>query len=244
MFVKCLGCGDAFGSGGRLQTSFYIRAGGKGILLDCGASTLIALRKEKLTPDDIDVILITHLHGDHFGGLPFILCEILALARRKKTLTIIGPPAIRERTLQALACFYPGIAPTAESPIVFKIYTAGVKMEFEGLQIEACEAIHSPDSHPHSLRLEADQKVVVFSGDTEWSENLIKISRGADLFICECSSYAGAMPGHLSLKQLLLHVDRIEAKQIVLTHLGEDALKNVLKFPLAVASDGMILMLD
>lgn len=244
MFIKCLGSGDAFGSGGRCNTSFYIRTDASGILLDCGASTLIAMKREKLSTDDIDVVVISHLHGDHFGGLAFLLCEITALNTRSKPLTIIGPPDVEARSRQALECFFPGVALKADSAIRFTTYTTEEKLTLDSLQLTPYAAIHSPQTHPHSLRLVADQKVVAYSGDTEWTEDLLRVSKGADLFICEASTYESSIKHHLSVKQVLDQIDRVDAKRIVLTHLSEEALKHTNEIPLTVAADGMVLMDD
>lgn len=242
VFVKCLGSGDAFGSGGRFNTSFYIRTGGKGILMDCGASTLIALKKEKLSMQDIDVVLITHFHGDHFGGLPFVLCEIAAVANRKKLLTIIGPEGIRENSLQSLACFYPGVELTDESNVRFMSFTAGIAITLDNISVNAFEVIHSPETRPHALRIECDGKVVAYSGDTQWTDALIDVSRDADLFICEGSTYDKVIKNHLSIQEVLSKRHLLSAKKIVFTHLSEAALKVVPTRGVDLADDGMVLL--
>ena len=75
MRLTVIGCGDAFGAGGSLQTSFHVRAAGSTFLIDCGATTLIGMRRLGLQPNDIDTVFVTHLHGDHFGGLPWLLVD-------------------------------------------------------------------------------------------------------------------------------------------------------------------------
>jgi ribonuclease BN (tRNA processing enzyme) len=148
MFVQCLGSGDAFGSGGRLNTCFYIKTTGQEILLDCGASTLGALKKEGMSAHQIDMILITHLHGDHFGGLPFILCEITALKARKKRLTIVGPPGLREKTLMVLQSFYPGVE-VDDRLVNFVTYEAKQTLRLGDVLVTPYQVIHSPESNPH-----------------------------------------------------------------------------------------------
>ena len=242
VFVKCLGSGDAFGSGGRFNTSFYIRTATKGILVDCGASTLIALKKEKLSMHDIDIILITHFHGDHFGGLPFVLCEIVALANRKKPLTIVGPEGIRENSLQSLACLYPGVELTDESNIRFMTYTAGNAMRVDDITLTSFKVIHSPETLPHALRIECGDKVVAYSGDTQWTDALIDVSRDADLFICEGSTYDKIINNHLSILEVLSKRHLLQAKRIVFTHLSEQALKIAPAKGVDIADDGMVLL--
>lgn len=244
MYVQCLGSGDAFGSGGRLNSSFYIRTKSKGILLDCGASTLAALKKQNLSAADIDIILISHLHGDHFGGLPFILCEMIAMGNRSKPLTIIGPQATKEKTMQGLECFFPGICMKGDTPVEFLTYQTAHVLEHASIQVTAFPAVHSPATNPHSLRVTADNTVISYSGDTEWSDALVRASMDADLFICEGSTWSTPVKHHISIKELLAQRHLIRAKRIVLTHLGEEALIHIGDIPLTVATDGMVLMDD
>lgn len=244
MFVKCLGSGDAFASGGRLNSSFFIRTRTLGVLLDCGASALIALKKARLSANDVDVILISHLHGDHFGGLAFLLCEIIATGKRTKPLTIIGPEGTREKTLVILDALFPGTELAPDAPVRFIHFTTEEVLAFETLQLTAFAAVHSPLTNPHSLRIVADGAIIGYSGDTEWSDTLLRVSMNADLFICEASSWNTTIRYHLSVKGLLAQLHRIQAKRIVLTHLGEETLKKIDHVPFTFAEDGMVLMDD
>ncbi|MBV8431960.1 MAG: MBL fold metallo-hydrolase, partial [Solirubrobacterales bacterium] len=62
-----VGCGDAFAAGGRFQTSFYVEGGEEPLLIDCGATTLAALKRLGIDSTSIGVVVLSHLHGDHFG---------------------------------------------------------------------------------------------------------------------------------------------------------------------------------
>ena len=73
--LQFIGCGDAFGSGGRSNTCFHVTGEDVNVLIDCGATSLPALKREKIAREAIDLILITHFHGDHFAGLPFFLLD-------------------------------------------------------------------------------------------------------------------------------------------------------------------------
>ena len=92
--VQFVGSGDAFGSGGRFQTCIALRARGDLFLVDFGASSLIAMQQLGIDPNDVSKILITHLHGDHFGGLPFLLLHAQHVSKRTAPLTIAGPPGL------------------------------------------------------------------------------------------------------------------------------------------------------
>ena len=73
MRLQFLGSGDAFGSGGRFNMCILVESEATRFLVDCGASSLIAMKRLGVSPNSIDTILITHLHADHFGGLPFFI---------------------------------------------------------------------------------------------------------------------------------------------------------------------------
>ena len=90
--IRVAGCGDAFGSGGRFQTCFVVDDGLGRFVLDFGVTSLAALQHQAIDPDSIDLVLISHMHGDHVGGLPFLLLQRAFASREKRPLTIAGPP--------------------------------------------------------------------------------------------------------------------------------------------------------
>src|SRR5262245_35726680 len=94
--VMFLGSGDAFGSGGRFQTCILVKTPTSNFLIDCGASSLVAMKRCGTRPVDIQHILISHLHGDHFGGLPFFLLDA-QFSKRETPLLIAGPPGTQAR---------------------------------------------------------------------------------------------------------------------------------------------------
>lgn len=106
--LRFLGSGDAFGSGGRMQTCIMVRATPGSCLIDCGASSLIAMKQAGIDPNEIDVILVSHLHGDHFGGIPFFVLDAQLLTKRTKPLVIAGPPGVRDRVRSAMEVLFPG----------------------------------------------------------------------------------------------------------------------------------------
>ena len=106
--IKFLGCGDNFGSGGRFQTCILVRSNETTFLIDCGASSLIAMKRFGVKLLDIDSILITHLHGDHFAGIPFFILDSQLISRRTEPLLIAGPPGLEERNRNAMEVMFPG----------------------------------------------------------------------------------------------------------------------------------------
>jgi ribonuclease BN (tRNA processing enzyme) len=101
MKLRFLGTGDAFGSGGRFNTCFYVEHYHGAFLIDCGASSLIPMRKFGIDPNSIQAIFITHLHGEQFGGLPFLILDAQLVSRRAASLTVAGPAGLGDRLFAA-----------------------------------------------------------------------------------------------------------------------------------------------
>src|SRR5271156_2524838 len=108
MRLQFLGTGDAFGSGGRLNMCFFVDRGEASFLVDCGASTMISIRRFAVDPDRIGAIVVSHLHGDHFGGLPFFILDAQLVSRRTWPLVIVGPKVIGARLFALMEALFPG----------------------------------------------------------------------------------------------------------------------------------------
>src|SRR5690242_19473252 len=96
--VTVLGCGDAFGAGGRLHSAYLVQTPESTFLVDCGPTILQALKRLRLDPGCIDFVVLSHLHGDHFAGLPFLFMEYRYEAPRTRPLAVYGPRDIARRT--------------------------------------------------------------------------------------------------------------------------------------------------
>ena len=104
MEVRFVGSGDAFGSGGRFQTCIRLQHEAFTVLVDCGATSLTAMKAQQLDPGEVDAVVISHLHGDHFGGLPFLVLDG-HFTRRTKPLTVFGPAGTAQRLIAAMETF-------------------------------------------------------------------------------------------------------------------------------------------
>jgi ribonuclease BN (tRNA processing enzyme) len=239
--VTFVGSGDAFGSGGRFQACLYLDGGEEPLLLDCGATSLIALKRLNIDPHRIGWIALSHLHGDHFAGLPWL---ILAgqFANRTKPLAIMGPTGTERRVRDTFELLYPG-APGAERPFTtrFEEFEQRTSRQFGPARITALPVAHSSATRPHGLRVEYAGNVIAYSGDTEWTDTLTELAKGADLFVCECNFFDKKAPGHLDYRTLIEHRGELECERIVLTHMSEDMLGHLPEVELETASDGAVI---
>lgn len=235
--LTVIGSGDAFGSGGRLNTCFHVKSGSGQFLIDCGATSLVGLKQHGFQVKDIDVILITHFHGDHYGGLPFILLDY---ARQKAVgpLTIVSPPGCKERVQSLLDLLYPGSLVVDELPLNFIEYQAFETIETTHFVLETFPVVHVEAALPNAFRIDIKGKIISYSGDTAWTPELLKVAAGADLFICQCNFYEKTSKGHLDYKTLLRYLPQLSCKRIWLTHFDTEMLSNLEKIELEYAEDG------
>jgi ribonuclease BN (tRNA processing enzyme) len=243
--VTFAGSGDAFGSGGRLHTCLLVDALATTFLIDCGPSSLAAMRRLGRSPGEIDVIVVSHLHGDHFAGIPFLLLDAEHASKRTRRLTIAGPPGSRSRIEQALDIFFPGAATTDwRFPLEVLELEPEVPAQLGPLTVTPFVVVHPSGAPPFALRVECDGFVIAYSGDTEWTESLVRAARGADLFIAEAYTFERRVRYHLDLRTLANQLDTIGAKRVILTHMSDDVLSRMNELDWEPADDGMEVVLD
>lgn len=241
MQVQFVGCGDAFGSGGRLNTCFHVTGNAANFLIDCGASSLPALKRAKVDRNAVELILITHFHGDHFAGLPFFLLDA-QFSRRTGPLVIAGPQGIETRLTQVMETLFENSSRTAQK---FALSVVSLEPEqaqsFGAVRVTPFPVVHGESGGPFlAYRIEVEGRVLAYTADTEWTETLVPLGRNADLFIAEAYTYERAVKNHLSLKTLEAHLGEIRPKRLILTHMSDDVLSRLNALPYVAANDGMM----
>lgn len=235
--ITFIGSGNAFADGGRSHACIHISAPGVSLLLDCGASSLPAIKRE-IDPEAIDAIAVSHLHGDHFGGIPFLVIE-QHFAGRRAPLLIGGPRGLPGRLRAAEAALYPDFFKKTMLGYPVREMTLGsADTEFGGARVSAHPVRHVADSEPHGLRVRVGAKVIAYSGDATWSDDLGLLAKGADLFICDASYFDTDDPSHISYRTLMSHRGELDCKRIVLTHLGAETLARIGELDVDHAVDG------
>jgi ribonuclease BN (tRNA processing enzyme) len=241
MWVRFVGSGDAFGSGGRYNTCFHVTGEHINFLIDCGASSLPALKRCGIDREAIDLLLVTHFHGDHFGGLPFLMLDA-QFTRRTRPLIVAGPQGIEKRLEQVMEALFEGSSKRERRfDLRIATLTPEAVASFGAVNVTAFPVVHGESGGPFlGYRIEAEGRVIAYTGDTEWTEALVPLGRDADLFIAETFTYDRAIRNHLSLKTLQEHLAEIRPKRLILTHMSDDMLGRLDSLPYETAADGMV----
>jgi ribonuclease BN (tRNA processing enzyme) len=242
--VRFVGSGDSFGSGGRFQTCILVDAPGVRFAIDFGATSLVALRQQGIEHNSIDVILLTHLHGDHCGGTPFLLMDAMLAAKRTRPLVIAGPRQTQSRMHEISEALFPGMhVMQPKFPLSYVEMQVGQPHDVQGLVVTPQPARHTAATNPMALRVEVGGKIIGCTGDGEFTPEMAQVGQGADLLIAECYFYSKPVKWHLNYPELARHEQAFGAKRIVLTHMSEEMLAHADDVPQECAEDGMVIEL-
>jgi ribonuclease BN (tRNA processing enzyme) len=239
------GSGDAFGSGGRLQACVHVQPLGReeAVLLDCGASALVGLKRCGLDPNDVTVVAVSHLHGDHFGGLPYLLLDG-QFRHRHRPLHIIGPPGMRQRLEEAMEVLFPDSTRVRRrfATHVHEL-ASGATLDVEQVTVQAFGVDHAAGAPALGLRLRVAGRVIAYSGDTAWTDTLIELADRADLFVCEAYTSSRRVRYHMELSTLRANLSRLRCARLLLTHPSPDLLAHRSELGLDLADDGTVIEL-
>ncbi|MCL5044648.1 MAG: MBL fold metallo-hydrolase [Deltaproteobacteria bacterium] len=239
--VAVLGAGDAFGSRGQLQSGYYLKAGGFKLLMEAGPSVLAAMKREGLQPNDIDLVLISHLHGDHFAGLPFLILDYLWEKPRRRKLMVAGPRHLESRTWRLFKAMYPrSDASAVRRRLQFVVLNPETSVRLGPVEVAAMRTPHTNPDVSLAFRLSAGGKTIAYSGDTGWTERLLTLAKKTDLFLCECTYFQTRHRDfHLDYPLIEANRSKFDAGRMVLTHAGGEVLDRRRELALEIAHDGM-----
>ncbi len=242
--VTFAGSGDAFGNGGRYQACIHLRPqGGSPVLLDCGATSLPALKRLGLDPGEIAAVFVSHLHGDHFGGLPFLILDG-QFSRRTAPLAVVGPPGTAQRLADTMECLFPGSSTTSRRFGVDVTELApGASATVCGTTASAWQADHPSGAPALILRLSLAGRTIAYTGDTAWTSAIADAAKETDLLIAEAYYRDKSIPYHLRLADLDAHRERLTARRVIVTHMSDDMLSSQSDTLFEAASDGLTVSL-
>ena len=241
--VTFAGSGDAFGSGGRFQTCILVDGPTKRVAIDFGTSSLIALNQLGVAHNSIDAIVITHLHGDHCGGVPFMLMDAMLGAKRQTPLTIAGPRGTKARLAEVCEALFPGMHTMTPRFAVHYVEMDLMKKNsvVAGVSATPYPAVHTRETNPTSVRVEVEGKTISYTGDSAWNKHMAPLARDADLFVAECYFHAKHVRFHLNYPDIREHWDEFQAKRTVFTHMSSEMLAHLDVVPQETAHDGLVL---
>lgn len=246
LVLKVIGCGDAMGSGGRNNTCFLVDDIYGRFAIDFGATSLTALNAMAIAPDTIGAVYLTHLHGDHFGALPNLLLLREFESKSDATLSIIGPIGTKDRLVKLCEAMFPGMWKTQwRFPLEIIEAETGAAFDHMGRRILTQAVTHyaGPEAST-AIRIETGTHKIAYSGDTGWNDNLIEISAGTDLFLCDCfDRFDAPFEGHMSYETLLGKSAQLGTKRLMMTHLGPHMIASAESFAIEQAQDGMVIRL-
>lgn len=235
-----VGSGDAFGTGGRFNTCLHVEIGAERFFVDFGSSSLIALKRLGIGYGEVGHILVTHLHADHGGGLPSLLLEAMIVSRRTAPLTIAGPPGMADWLAALQQRMYPGsdgLRPRFDLAVIEMPPGRGHRIG--ALDVTPYPMRHTPDTRPSGLRVETSGKTLSYTGDSEWTDDILALAGGADLLVSECYAYDRKVPMHMSYGDIRANRHRLKVGRLVLTHAGPEMLNPPPEVAEICARDGM-----
>lgn len=242
--VTVLGSGDAFGAGGRLNSAYLVESAGATFLVDCGTTVLQALKRAGVDPARIDFVVLSHLHGDHFGGVPFLFMDFLYESRRARPITIYGPPTTERRVRALFGALYER---QARDPLPFGVTYVDMPSPgprtAHGVTVQAFAVPHVSELVCYGYRISVGGCTIVYSGDSAWTDEFVALTKGTDLFICECSTFETQLGIHVSYPEIAARAATLGCRRLVLSHLGAEPLRRRGEISLEIAEDGMVIEL-
>jgi len=214
MDLTILGSGSAIQFEKRASASFLLETGGKKIVLDAGFYLLDRLERAGVMADEIDAVYISHKHPDHFIGLIHLLFALKnQYYKPKEELLIFGFKGLKEwfgKFQQIMGRWV-----TPDTRLIFCDDTEG---ENDYFQWEIFKTEHSPEST--GIIIKAENRKILYTGDTEYFEKLPIYAKGCDLMIAECGSGNDCINrGHMNMNDLKMIAESSTVKLILATHI-------------------------
>jgi ribonuclease BN (tRNA processing enzyme) len=242
--VTFLGTGSAFSDGGRHHSAYLIQSPKGSLLLDCGPTALASLKRLHLPTSQIDQILLSHFHGDHFAGLPFFFLEYVYVQPRSRPLVIAGPPGVEEIVNRLFETMY---SDSASEPLPYSIeYIEALpdqKFLLGDIEINPFRVPHQNQPISLGFELLVEGRKIVYTGDSGWTEDFVSRTQGADLFLCECTFFETRLNTHIDYPRIIENLARLQAKRTILTHLGDEVQKRCREIDMELACDGLSIQL-
>lgn len=217
MELVILGSGTIVPSLARWSPAYLLKVGPKSVLVDLGPGVLRRMVEAGSGILDIDLIALSHFHPDHIADfVPLIFASKYAIGSyRARDLTVLAPEGFGELYSELIEAFGDWIVPEAYRLDIREMRRG--RIDLVDFSVTSVPVVHNPESI--ALRFDTEGTSLVYSGDTDWSDDLIGLADRADLLLLECS-FPDAMkvPGHLTPSEAGRIAAEAGVKHLVLTH--------------------------
>ncbi|MDQ7032178.1 MAG: ribonuclease Z [Desulfonauticus sp.] len=224
MKITFLSVGEAFDEH-LANTSLLVSTEKLDLLIDCGFSVPPYFWQHTKNPLDLTAIYITHLHGDHYFGLPQLLLRFYE-HNRSKELIILGPKGIKEKLLTILDYAYSGLTNKLGFNLIFQELEADEEFSLSPLLIKTFQSQHPVNCLGIGI-LEGKTKIY-YSGDGLPGQKARDFCKLANLVILETYTIDAPKPGHNSIKQAIDIAT--QCKMIALVHIQRNERKTLKQF--------------
>jgi ribonuclease BN (tRNA processing enzyme) len=213
-----LGCSGGYPGPGRACSGYLLETGDRRFWIDAGSGTLAQLHRHCTLPD-LDAILITHLHADHWTDLPLAVHTLGFMHADAEPLPVFGPPGFVDACGVTLRWRLEGDQPAFEPRELHD----GLRADVAGAEITPLRVEHG-DLETYGLRIVAEGLTFAYSADARACDALVTLARNADLFLCEAGTMDESSTMHLNPAQAAGYAAAAGARGLALTHLppGED----------------------
>lgn len=216
--LQFVGTGNAFAPGGLCWNGFL--ANGR-FLFEAPPQALMSLNKIGVDPNALEAVILSHHHGDHFLGLPFLILH-WKYQGRVAPVRIVGPPGTEQLTRDIGERVYPGLFEIAYD-IEWVVAEPGKKLTVGALELEPVSVKHDTRlalSLGYHARLNGRR--FAYTGDSAICDAVLDLARGAEVLVSECASRDGEIDIHMNL---IDDIPRVHAAlgpdaHLLLTHLG------------------------
>jgi ribonuclease BN (tRNA processing enzyme) len=202
---------------GRGQAATWFEDASGALLVDCGPSFMAHANRFGVDLERLRAVAITHFHGDHLAGLPFLLMHFQSIARRTRPLDLLGPAGLKGHLDALCALMYDRWG----FPFPLRVHEwdpAGALAPWDNTHWLLTP--HAMQHKPESLgfRLQTAETTVAFTGDTVLCPALFALARGADVLVVECTLPTPIVPIHIHARELVEALPDLHARRVAAIH--------------------------
>jgi ribonuclease BN (tRNA processing enzyme) len=243
MKLTILGSGTVAPSGTRNSAGYFVELPDARVMMDCGAGTVHALARYGLPWEQITHLFISHFHVDHVGELAALLLAFRhgMTTDRSAPFTIVGPRGL-DRVMDGLKLAFGSTLFDTTFPLTVRMLSPGEQIELGGEStLSVMKTPHTPESL--AIRIESRGRVLCYTGDTAYDEDLARFFQGADVLISECS-FREPLEGvpHLSISEAALLASQAGVSKLIVTHFYFDVDEAVLENEMKAAYTGEVIV--